>query len=122
MLARKHYAQKGVSSGAMNTRAVARSASSVIKGYASRPLPTYKPIADKTSGTHTKELEYDAIKCTPGPQTSSVIVCPPPSTGCKVVPAIHKDTTARTAGQQIQHVIITRSCFENDPVPTNNTC
>lgn len=123
MLAKKHYAQRGHSSGAMNTRAVSQHASSVGRLNSLRMTPVYKPLADTTCSEYIRELEYDAIKCNPGPQATSAVSCPPSSSNCKVVPAIHKDTNhTRTAGEQIQHTIITRACFETDPEPTNNVC
>jgi hypothetical protein len=107
----------------MTTRAVTRSASSAIKKYVTGAEQVYKPIPDKTSSRYTHEQAYYAIKCNPGPQTNSVVTCPPPSSGCKVVPAIHKDTqNLRTQGEHIQNIIIARACYENDPVPVNNTC
>lgn len=123
MLAKKHYAQRGNSSGAMKSGAVARSASSVIKRYVTSAEQVYKPVADKTESRYIHELTQEAIKCNPGPRTNSVATCPPPGSGCKPILTVHKDTNhVRTAGEQISHVINTRACYESDPVPTNNTC
>lgn len=136
MLAKKYYAQRGNSSGSMNTRAVAGSNYTALTNKKSRFSfeNYYGPDQDrKTSAIRTAILTQEVVGCVkPVPfedQPVSVETCPRRShiIGGRTHTArqschVHKMFPVMSGGTYLNYHRHQRSCPQNDPVPVNNGC
>lgn len=131
MLARKHYAQKGNSKGAMRTSPVTPSSSLALNNkkrtYNSN---THKQMQDFSSKKYIEDKKYITLKCSTA--DNSTTRTPNCNNDClyttesgirtKRVNYIHKDIVFNTQGQHIEKAKENRSCLENDPKPTFAKC
>lgn len=125
MLARKHYAQKRNSKGAMNTRPVAGSSSIVLnRKIRSQTSNISKKLDEYTSEKYIEKKKHLTIKCNTADNTTTK-ECGPCSGSSAIgslkrVSYVHKDIVMNSQGDYLQKKIEKNVCLENEPVLYNN--
>lgn len=118
ILAKKTYAQRGLSHGTAFRTGVSTTNASSRLAYRVERLPdVWKPVQDQNESTylHKKVVKY--ASCWPSQTPSEPAECTNGNAR-----TTYKDMRTQSAGEYISIFETNKTCYQNEPAPQNNTC
>lgn len=125
MLRRKYYAQKNVSRGVMNTRAVAPSGSAYLKRIVRKHDGSVKNVQDRTAGEKVDFVKTRTLQCATENGTNPSYVGQTCNAGCGALNVTKNVKVAETQGHQIEKVKSAANCGDGNywgAAPVNTDC